>query len=104
MTVMTCDHGEYGVSVFFYFFSLLNQITFFVQIVLQDRYDISVLTVNIEFMWLGARRMERLAKARLSPPPISKPRHINSIFTVNLTDQGLHFNDHKHKTCNIKNH
>jgi hypothetical protein len=29
-------------------------------------------------MWLGTKRMERLAKAHLSP--ISKPRHINSIF------------------------
>ena len=29
----------------------------------------------------GTKRMERLAKARLSP--ISKPLHINSIFTVN---------------------
>ena len=27
------------------------------------------------------KRMERLAKARVSP--VSKPRHINSIFTVN---------------------
>ena len=32
----------------------------------------------MEFMWLGTKRMERLAKAHLSP--ISKPRHINSIF------------------------
>ena len=32
---------------------------------LQDKYNIGVLTLNIEFMWLG------------------KPRHINSIFTVN---------------------
>jgi len=39
------------------------------------------LTVNIEFMWLGTKRMERLAKVRLSP--VSKPRHIYSIFTVN---------------------
>ena len=32
-------------------------------------------------MWLGTKRMERFAKARLSP--VSKPRHINCIFTVN---------------------
>jgi len=51
------------------------------QILLQDKYNIGVLTVNIEYMWLGTKRMERLAKARLSP--VSKPRHINSIFTVN---------------------
>ena len=50
---------------------------------LQDKYNIGALTltVNIEFMWLGTKRMERLAEARLSP--ISKPRNINSIFTVN---------------------
>jgi hypothetical protein len=51
----------------FPFFSLLNQITFFVQIVLQDRYDISVLTVNIEFMWLSTKRLERLAKSSSFP-------------------------------------
>jgi hypothetical protein len=51
------------------------------QILLQDKYNIGVLTVNIEFMWLGTKRMENLSKARLSP--VSKPRHINSIFTVN---------------------
>ena len=51
------------------------------QILLQDKYNIDVLTVNIEFMWLGMKRMEILAKVRLSP--VSKPRHINSIFTVN---------------------
>ena len=33
-------------------------------------------------MWLGTKRMERLAKARLFP--VSKPRHINSVFTVNV--------------------
>jgi hypothetical protein len=32
-------------------------------------------------MWLGTKQMEKLTKARLSP--VSKPRHINSIFTVN---------------------
>ena len=34
-------------------------------------------------MWLGTKRMERIAKARLSP--VSKPRHINYIFTVNAS-------------------
>jgi len=50
---------------------------------LQDKYNIGVLTINIKFMWLalGTKRMERLAKASLSP--VSKPRHLNSIFTVN---------------------
>ena len=47
------------------------------QILLQDTYNIGVLTVNIECMWLGAKRMERRAL------PVSKPRHIISIFTVN---------------------
>jgi hypothetical protein len=45
-----------------------------------DKCNIGVLTVNIEFMWLGMKRMERLIKARLSP--VSKPHHINSIWTV----------------------
>jgi hypothetical protein len=37
--------------------------------------------VNTGFMWLGTKQMEKLTKACLSP--VSKPRHINSIFTVN---------------------
>ena len=37
--------------------------------------------VNIEFMWLDPKWMERLVKVCLSP--VSKPRHINSIFTIN---------------------
>jgi hypothetical protein len=41
--------------------------TFVLQILLQDKYNIGALTVNIEFMWLGTKRLERLAKARLSP-------------------------------------
>jgi hypothetical protein len=32
-------------------------------IVLQDNYNIGVLTVNIEFMWLGTKRMEGHAKS-----------------------------------------
>jgi hypothetical protein len=45
------------------------------QILLQDKYNIGVLTVNIECIWLGTKRMEILAKARISP--VSKPRHKN---------------------------
>ena len=45
------------------FFIIKSNNIFFWQIVLQDKYNISVLTVNIEFMWLGMKRMERLAKA-----------------------------------------
>jgi hypothetical protein len=41
--------------------------TFVLQILLQDKYNIGALTVNIEFMWLGTKRLERLAIARLSP-------------------------------------
>ena len=52
-----------------------------VLILLQDKYNIGILTVNIELMWLGTKQMERFAKAHLSP--VSKPRHINSIFTFN---------------------
>jgi hypothetical protein len=43
----------------------LNNI--FLQTLLQDKYNIGVLTVNIEFMWLGTKRVERLAKARSFP-------------------------------------
>ena len=50
-------------------------------ILLQDKYNIGVLAVNIELMWLGTKWMERFAKVQLSP--VYKPRHINSIFTVN---------------------
>jgi hypothetical protein len=60
-----------------------------VQILLQDKYNIGVLTVNIEFMWLGTKRMEKLTKATLSP--VSKPRHINSIFTVNTPILYIHY-------------
>ena len=48
---------------------------------LQDKYNIGILMINIQFMCLGTKWMERFAKARLSP--VSKPHHINSIFTVN---------------------
>ena len=45
------------------FFIIKSNIFFFLQIVFQDKYNISVLTVNIEFMWLGKKRLERLAKS-----------------------------------------
>ena len=46
------------------------------QILLQDKYNIGVLKVNIEFMWLCTKDS---LKACLSP--VSKPCHINSIFS-----------------------
>jgi hypothetical protein len=49
----------------FYFIIKLN--SSFLQILLQDKYNIGVLTVNIEFMWLGTKQVERLAKARSFP-------------------------------------
>jgi hypothetical protein len=56
------------------FFLLLNQITFFLLIVLQDKYNISV---------CGSARngWKDSLKARLSP--VSMSRHRNSICTVN---------------------
>jgi hypothetical protein len=65
----------------FFFIIKLNNIFLLLQILLQDKYNISVLTVNIEFMWLGKKRVERLDKSR--PSPVSKPRHIHSVFIVN---------------------
>jgi hypothetical protein len=41
-------------SSFFIIIIKLNDI-FFWQILLQDKYNIGVLTVNIEFMWLGTK-------------------------------------------------
>ena len=69
------------VSMGFLFILIFKLNNFSLPILLQDKYNIGVLTVNIEFMWLGTKRMERLVEARLSPG--SKPCHINSIFTVN---------------------
>jgi len=46
------------------FFCIIKINNSFLQILLQDKYNIGVLTVNIECMWLGTKRMERLAKAR----------------------------------------
>jgi len=44
--------GINEVSIIFIFIIKLNNI-FFLQILLQDKYNIGVLTVNIEFMWLA---------------------------------------------------
>ena len=57
----------------------LNKIVF--QILLQDKYNIGVLTVNIECMWLGTKRMERIVRGRLYP--VSKPHklYINREYT-----------------------
>jgi hypothetical protein len=64
-----------------FFIIKLNNIFF--QNLFEDKYNIGVLTVNIEFIWLGTKRMERPAKACLSS--VSMPRHINSIFTINTS-------------------
>ena len=68
-----------GFPLSFYFFIFKLNNIFLGHILLRDKYNIGVLTVNIEFMWLDTKRVEILAKTRLSP--VSKPRHINSIFT-----------------------
>jgi hypothetical protein len=54
-----------GVSVIFFIIKL-NKL-FVLQILLQDKYNIGVLTVNIEFMWLDTKRLERLAKSSSFP-------------------------------------
>jgi hypothetical protein len=54
-----------GFPLSFFIIVKLNNI--FMQILLQDKYNIGALTVNIEFMWLGTKRLERLAKACFSP-------------------------------------
>jgi hypothetical protein len=61
------DEVSIGFPLSFSSFFFLNQIRFFLQILLQDKYNIGVLTVNIEFMWLCTKQIETLAKARLSP-------------------------------------
>jgi hypothetical protein len=50
-----------GFLLFFLIIKLNN--IFFLQILLQDKYNIGVLTVNIECMWLGTKWMERLAES-----------------------------------------
>ena len=51
---------------FRYLFLIIKLNNFFFQILLQDKYNIVVLTVNIECMWLSSKRLERLAKACIS--------------------------------------
>jgi len=58
---------------------------------MQDKYNIGVMTVNIELMLLGTKRMDRLAKARLLP--VSKPRNIHSMSTVNTPILYIHYNN-----------
>ena len=47
---------------------------------LQVQYNTGVLTVKIECMRFGTKRMEKLPKERI--PPFSKARYFNFIFTV----------------------
>ena len=42
------------------FFFIIKSNNIFFLIVLQDKYNISVLTVNMKFMWLGTKRLERI--------------------------------------------
>ena len=51
------------------------------QILLQDKYNIGVLTVNIEFMWRGLETGEIQAVVSLYIRFV--PSHINYIFTIN---------------------
>ena len=51
------------------------------QILLQDKYNIGVLMVNIELMWRGLETGER--RALVSLYIRLEPSHINSMFTVN---------------------
>ena len=53
----------------------LNNI--FLPILLQDKYNIGVLPVNIECMWFGTKRVERLAKARSFPRFYALPHKSN---------------------------
>ena len=58
-----------GFPLTVFFIIKLNN-NFLGQILLQDKYNIDVFTVNIEFMWLDTKRMDLLAKS-LSPPFLS---------------------------------
>ena len=58
-----------------FFIIKLNNI-FFLQILLQDKYNIDVLTVNIEFMRLGTKRMENLAKSSSYPCFYASPHKL----------------------------
>ena len=70
---------QWGFHYLFFFIIKLNN--FFLQILLQDKYNIGVLMVNIECMWLCTKQMKRFTKLVFSH--VSKPCHINSIFTAN---------------------
>jgi hypothetical protein len=52
---------------FHYIFFIIKLNKIVLQILLQDKYTISVLTLNREFMWLGRKRMERPFKASFPP-------------------------------------
>ena len=67
-----------GFALSFFIIIKLND-NFFGKFYCRIKYNIGVLTINIEFMWLGTKRL----KLKLVFPSVSKPRHINSIFTVN---------------------
>ena len=64
----------------------LNKISF--QILLQDQYNINVLTVNIEFMWLGTKLLERLSissslsRFYASPPQLYIYRQYTNIVYI----------------------
>ena len=89
----------------FLFILIFKLNNFSLPILLQDKYNIGVLTVNIEFMWLGTKRMERFAKAHLSP--VSKPRHIHSIVYRQYTNIVYFFLTHgrrfRYSYMNIQN-
>ena len=69
----------HGVS--FTLLLILNQKRLFYQTLLQDIYNIGVLSLNIECMWLGTKQMERIARVRLYP--VAKPHilYINRQYT-----------------------
>ena len=70
---------------FLYPFIIIKLNKIFFQIIRQDKYNIGVLTVNIECMWLGTKRVETIARVRLYP--VSKPHkfyinrhHTNTVY------------------------
>ena len=66
-----------GFPLSFFLIMKLNNIFF--QILLQDKYNIGVLTVSIELMRLSTKRVERLAKA-CSFPRFSASPHKFDIY------------------------
>jgi hypothetical protein len=71
-----------------------------IQIFLQDKYNIGVLTVHIECMWLGTKRVERLYKARCFP--VTMHRHIHYMFTVNAPILYMYWHFQQNQCLNIK--